>query len=72
MVVGCASNPEKIDVAYVLPMKYKDYDCEQIAYEMDYAGQRTTKLYHRSYSPYLWVLGLNIISMYTRLVLALS
>ncbi|HET6629716.1 MAG TPA: hypothetical protein VFG91_08065 [Woeseiaceae bacterium] len=28
-------------------MKYRDYDCDQIALEMDYVGQRTNKLYAR-------------------------
>jgi len=44
---GCASNPDKIDAAYVSPLKYQDYDCDQIALEMDYVGSRTTELYHR-------------------------
>ena len=46
-IFGRASNPEKIDAAYVSALKYKDYDCEQIALEMDYVGQRTIKLHHR-------------------------
>lgn len=46
-IVGCASNPDKIDAAYVSPIKYQNYDCGQIAQEMDYVGQRTTKLYQR-------------------------
>ncbi len=47
LLVSCASNPNKIDAAYVSPLKYKDYDCDQIALEMDYVGQRTNVLYHR-------------------------
>ena len=47
LLVGCASSPDKIDAAYVSPLKYKDYDCDQLAMEMDYIGQRTTKLYQR-------------------------
>lgn len=46
-MVGCASNPDKIDAAYVSPLKYKDYDCDQIALEMDHVSHRTTQLYHR-------------------------
>lgn len=46
-LTACASNPDKIDAAYVSPLKYKDYDCDQVAMEMDYVGERTTKLYHR-------------------------
>ena len=45
--LGCASNPDKLDAAYVSPLKYKDYDCDQLAMEMDYVGQRTNKLYRR-------------------------
>lgn len=47
LVSGCASSPDKIDAAYVSPLKYRDYDCDQIALEMDYVGQRTNKLYAR-------------------------
>lgn len=47
LLTACASNPDKIDAAYVSPLKYKDYDCDQIAMEMDYVGQRTTKLHTR-------------------------
>jgi hypothetical protein len=45
LLAACASNPDKISAAYVSPLKYKDYDCDQVAMEMDYVGQRTTKLY---------------------------
>lgn len=47
LITSCASNPNKIDAAYVSPLKYKDYNCDQIAVEMDYIGQRTNVLYHR-------------------------
>jgi hypothetical protein len=47
LLTACASNPDKIDAAYVSPLKYRDYDCDQVALEMDYVGQRTTKLYTR-------------------------
>ncbi|MEK9544243.1 MAG: hypothetical protein VW016_12220, partial [Luminiphilus sp.] len=46
-LLSCASHPDDIDSAYVSPLKYKDYDCDQIALEMDHVGQRTTELYHR-------------------------
>jgi hypothetical protein len=45
VVAGCASNPDKIDAAYVSPLKYKDYDCDQIAMEMDHVENRTNTLY---------------------------
>ena len=44
---GCASNPNKIDAAYVSPLTYARYNCDQIASEMNYVGQETTKLYQR-------------------------
>lgn len=47
LLTACASNPDKIDAAYVSPLKYRDYDCDQIALEMDYVGQRTTTLHQR-------------------------
>lgn len=47
VISSCASNPDKIDAAYVSPLKYNGYDCDQIALEMDYIGQRTTQLYRR-------------------------
>ena len=46
-LAACSTNPNQIDAAYVSPRKYRDYDCSQIGMEMDYVGQRTTKLYQR-------------------------
>jgi hypothetical protein len=45
-LTACASNPDKIQAAYVSPLKYQGYDCEQLGEEMGYIGQRTNKLYH--------------------------
>ncbi len=47
LLLGCATNPDKMEAAYVSPLKYKDYDCEQIAEEMDYVSQRTTRLHQK-------------------------
>jgi hypothetical protein len=44
---ACASSPDKMQAAYVSPMKYKDYDCDQIATEMEYVSQRTTRLHQK-------------------------
>ncbi len=46
-LVSCATNPDKIAATYVSPLKYKNYDEEQIILEMDYVGQRTSELYQR-------------------------
>ena len=45
LLSGCASSPDDMQAAYVSPLKYKDYDCDQIAMEMDHIGYETTKLY---------------------------
>ncbi len=42
---GCATSPDKLSATYVSPLKYKDYDCDQIVMEMDYVSKRTTSLY---------------------------
>ena len=44
---SCATNPDKIAATYVSPLKYRNYDDEQIILEMDYVGQRTNELYQR-------------------------
>ena len=45
--VACASNPDKIDAAYVSPLEYKDYTCNQLQMEMDQVEKRTSTLYRR-------------------------
>ena len=48
LILGaCATNPDKIAAAYVSPFKYRAYNCDQLAEEMDYIGQRTVQLYQR-------------------------
>ena len=44
-IASCASNPDSIDAAYVSPLKYASYDCDQIGTELGYVGQRTNTLY---------------------------
>ena len=46
IVVGCASNPNKIEAAYVSPLKYQNYDCDQIGLEQSHVERRTNDLYH--------------------------
>ena len=45
-LMGCATNPNKIEAVYVSPLKYKDYDCDQIAMEQGSVERRTNELYH--------------------------
>lgn len=64
LVSGCASNPDKLDAAYVSPVKYEQYNCPQIATEMDYVGQRTTKLHQRLESERTadnWQMGVGLV-----------
>lgn len=64
LVTACASNPDKIDAAYVSPLKYQNYDCQQIGMEMDYIGNRTSKLYQRMKSERTkdnWQMGVGLI-----------
>ena len=64
LAASCATNPYKIDAAYVSPLKYQNYDCQQIAMEMDYIGNRTTKLYQRMKSERKkdnWQMGVGLV-----------
>jgi hypothetical protein len=64
LAASCATNPDKIDAAYVSPLKYQNYDCQQIGMEMDYIGNRTSKLYQRMKSERTkdsWQMGIGLV-----------
>ncbi|UTW54242.1 hypothetical protein [Kordiimonas sp. SCSIO 12610] len=42
---ACASNPDSLSTAYVSPVKYEDYNCEQLSSEMTAINQRSLELY---------------------------
>lgn len=44
MLGGCASGASKITPAYVSPMQYKDYSCDQITAEMQRLSGRANQL----------------------------
>jgi hypothetical protein len=72
VLAACSTSPNKIDAAYVSPLKYRDYDCSQIAMEMDYVGQRTTKLYGRLKNQSTadkWQMGVGILLFWPSLLL---
>jgi hypothetical protein len=72
LVTGCASSPDKIDAAYVSPVKYQSYQCDQVATEMDYVGHRTTKLYHRLEKERTadnWQMGIGLVLFWPSLFL---
>ena len=71
-ICACASNPDKIDATYVSPLKYKDYDCEQIGQEMEYVSQRTNKLYQELKAKRTadnWQMGIGLIIFWPTLFL---
>lgn len=71
LVSGCASNPDKLDAAYVSPVKYEKYNCQQVATEMDYVGQRTTKLHQRLESERTadnWQMGVGLVLFWPSLL----
>ena len=45
ILFGCATQPEDIQSTYVSPLTYRNYDCDQIALEMDNVSHRTSELY---------------------------
>ena len=69
---GCASNPDKIDAAYISPLKYRTYDCDQVAMEMDHVGRRTTDLYMRlkkERNADNWQMGIGLVLFWPTLFL---
>jgi hypothetical protein len=46
-LAGCATSPEEIETAYVSPVKYDAYNCNQIAMEMGGVTERTVALHRR-------------------------
>ncbi|GAB6052335.1 hypothetical protein JCM17960_11550 [Magnetospira thiophila] len=44
-VLGCASQPDKIQTAYVSTLQYNNYDCEQLSMEAERVSSRTIELY---------------------------
>jgi hypothetical protein len=43
---ACASSPKKIEAAYVSPVKYDTFTCDQIAMERAAVAHRANVLYH--------------------------
>jgi hypothetical protein len=43
---ACASSPKKIEAAYVSPVKYHDFTCDQIGVERAAVAHRANVLYH--------------------------
>ncbi|WP_265587134.1 hypothetical protein [Sphingomicrobium arenosum] len=45
-LTACATHPDKISAAYVSPLKYETYSCQQLSAEMSSVEYRTNTLYH--------------------------
>lgn len=45
LVSGCASQPDEIGTAYVSPLQYRQYDCDQLSLEAERVSRRTQELY---------------------------
>ena len=45
-IVSCATSPDKISSAYVSPLQYINYDCDQIALEQANVERRVNLLYN--------------------------
>ena len=71
MLFGCASNPDKIQATYVSPLTYKDYDCDQVATEMDHVSHRTTELYQqlkKTRNADDWQMGIGLVLFWPALL----
>jgi len=44
LLAGCATQPDNIASAYVSPLQYKDYDCDQVSMEMGRVTRRASEL----------------------------
>ena len=63
-VSACATHPNKISAAYVSPLKYQNYDCQQIALEQRSIEQRTNVLFHHLKSRNnsdKWMMGVGLV-----------
>ena len=64
MLSACATHPNKISAAYVSPIKYQGYDCQQVGLEQNNIEQRTNTLYHRlkgRNNSDKWMMGIGLV-----------
>jgi hypothetical protein len=45
LLAGCATSPSHISAAYVSPLKYASYDCDQLTAELDAVDHRRDALF---------------------------
>jgi hypothetical protein len=64
LLSACATHPNKISAAYVSPVKYQTYDCQQVGLEQSNIEQRTNVLYHRlkgRNNSDKWMMGIGLV-----------
>ncbi len=44
LLMGCATQPKDLPTAYVSPLQYKDYSCDQISMEMSRVSRKVNEL----------------------------
>ena len=46
ILIGCASNPDKVTAIYISPLKYEPYDCSQLLSEQGNINNRLDAVYY--------------------------
>ena len=44
LLIGCATQPKDLPTAYVSPLQYQDYSCDQISMEMNRVSRKVNEL----------------------------
>ena len=63
-MAACATAPDKISAAYVSPLQYQGYDCNQIRVELVRIGQRVDEVtgqQRREASNDAWAMGVGLV-----------
>ncbi len=69
---ACATNPDKIDAAYVSPRKYANYDCQQLITQQGNIERKVTALHgtlKKENSEDTWATGVGIVLFWPALFL---
>lgn len=64
LAAGCASNPKGIGAAYVSPLRYAEYDCNQLVIEQNHVTRRSLDLYtslKKENSKDKWMMGIGLV-----------
>lgn len=63
-VSACASNPDKISAAYVSPLQYQNYDCDQVRSELIRISSRVSEVTGQQRSEATkdaWAMGVGLV-----------